>query len=46
VYASEGDFDNALKEIQAAKAAGVPEPTKPSLEVLQHRLENKEDVNG
>lgn len=46
VYASEGDFEKALKEIDAAKAAGVPEPTKPSLEVLRHRLENKEDVNG
>jgi hypothetical protein len=46
VHAADGDFENALKEIQAAKAAGVPDPTKPSLEVLQKRLENKEDVNG
>jgi len=46
VYASEGDFEKALKEIEAAKAAGVPEPTKPSLEVLERRIQNKEDVNG
>lgn len=46
VYASEGDFEKALKEIEAAKAAGVPEPTKPSLEVLERRIANKEDVNG
>jgi len=46
VHAADGDFEGALKEINAAKAAGVPDPTKPSLELLQKRLENKEDVNG
>jgi len=45
VYASEDNFEKALQEIEAAKTAGIPDATKPSLEVLKKRLENKEDVN-
>jgi len=45
VYASEGNFEKALQEIEAAKTVGVPDATKPSLEILKKRLENKEDVN-
>lgn len=41
---SEGNFDGALKEMKLALEA-APDPSKPSVQTLIKRLENKEDIN-
>lgn len=42
--ASEGKYDAALKEMHQA-LDGAPDPSKPSVQGLIKRLENKEDIN-
>jgi hypothetical protein len=44
IDSSEGNFDGALKEMKLALDA-APDPTKPSIQGLIKRLENKEDIN-
>lgn len=44
VYTSQGDFNNAVKEMKIALAS-APAPFKPGVEGLVKRLENKEDIN-
>jgi Protein of unknown function (DUF2911) len=44
IDSSEGNFDAALKEMKLALES-APEPSKPSVQALIKRLENKEDVN-
>ena len=44
VYSSQGDFDNAVKEVKLSMA-GAPESNKNALEGYVKRLENKEDIN-
>lgn len=44
VYSSEGDFDNALKEANAAMP-NAPEPIKPILQGFIKKLQDKQDIN-
>jgi hypothetical protein len=44
VYSSQGDYDNAVKEMKLA-AAGAPDQLKSAVEGLIKRLENKDDIN-
>ncbi len=44
VYSSQGDFDNALKEMKMAEA-GAPEQNKVFIEAFIKRLEAKDDIN-
>ncbi|MGC2195802.1 MAG: DUF2911 domain-containing protein [Terriglobales bacterium] len=44
VYSSQGDFDNALKEMKIAEA-GAPEQNKVFIEAFIKRLEAKDDIN-
>jgi hypothetical protein len=45
VKSAEGDFASAVKQIQAAQAAGVPEQQKQNVEKILRRLEAGEDIN-
>jgi len=45
IDSSEGNFGGALKEMKLALES-APEPSKPSVQALINRLENKEDVNN
>jgi len=44
VYSSQGDFDNAVKEMKVA-LSGAPDNSKSSLESYVKRLQAKEDIN-
>jgi Protein of unknown function (DUF2911)/Tetratricopeptide repeat len=44
VYSGQGDFDNALKEANAA-LPGAPDQVKPVLQGFIHRLQQKQDIN-
>jgi len=44
VYSGQGDFDNALKEANAAMP-GAPNPVKPILKGFITKLQNKQDIN-
>ncbi len=44
VYSSQGDFDNAVKEMKLAEAA-APEQNKVFIETAIKRLEAKDDIN-
>jgi tetratricopeptide (TPR) repeat protein len=44
IYSSEGDFDNAAKEMKIALAA-APDSFKPGVQGLVKRLESKDDIN-
>ncbi len=44
VYSSQGDFDNAVKEVKVALTS-APEPNKANLENYVKRLESKNDIN-
>jgi tetratricopeptide (TPR) repeat protein len=44
VYSSQGDFDNAVKEMKLAEAA-APEQNKVFIQAAIKRLENKDDIN-
>lgn len=44
VYSSQGDFDNAVKEIKLSMA-GAPDSNKNALDGYIKRLQNKEDIN-
>jgi hypothetical protein len=44
VYSSQGDFDNAVKEVKLSLAS-APDSNKSNLENYIKRLENKEDIN-
>jgi len=44
VYSSQGDFDNALKEVKLS-LAGAPDSNKANLEGYVKRLQAKEDIN-
>ncbi len=44
VYSGQGDFDNALKEANAA-LPGAPDPIKPVLQGFIQRLQQKQDIN-
>ena len=44
VYSSQGDFDNAVKEMKLAEA-GAPEQNKVFIDAAIKRLENKDDIN-
>ena len=44
VYSSQGDFDNAVKEVKLS-LAGAPDSNKANLEGYVKRLQNKEDIN-
>jgi hypothetical protein len=45
VYSGQGDFDNAVKEIQSA-LAGVPDDAnKSNLQNYIKRLQSKDDIN-
>ncbi|HEX3352905.1 MAG TPA: DUF2911 domain-containing protein [Terriglobales bacterium] len=44
MYSAQGDFPNAVKEMNAA-AAGAPEGQKQPLQAFAKRLEAKEDIN-
>jgi tetratricopeptide (TPR) repeat protein len=44
VYSSQGDFDNAVKEMKLAEAA-APEQNKVFIEAAIKRLEAKDDIN-
>jgi len=44
VYSSQGDFDNAVKEMKLAEA-GAPEQNKVFIEAAIKRLEAKDDIN-
>jgi hypothetical protein len=45
LYCAQGDFDNAVKEINLSMT-GAPEPNKTALEGLAKRLQAKEDINN
>jgi Protein of unknown function (DUF2911)/Tetratricopeptide repeat len=44
VYSSQGDFDNAVKEVKLSLTT-APDSNKANLENYVKRLENKEDIN-
>jgi hypothetical protein len=44
VYSGQGDFDNALKEANAAMP-NAPEPIKPILQGFIKKLQDKQDIN-
>jgi len=44
VYSSQGDFDNAVKEMKLAEAS-APEQNKVFIQAAIKRLENKDDIN-
>jgi DUF2911 family protein len=44
VYSSQGDFDNAVKEMKIAEA-GAPDQLKSAVEGLVKRLESRDDIN-
>ncbi len=44
VYSSQGDFDNAVKEMKLSMV-GAPDANKTALEGYVKRLQNKEDIN-
>jgi len=44
VYSSQGDFDNALKEVKLS-LTGAPDSNKANLEGYVKRLQAKEDIN-
>jgi hypothetical protein len=44
VYSSQGDFDNAVKEMQTA-LTGAPDSNKANLENYVKRLQSKDDIN-
>jgi len=44
VYSSQGDFDNAVKEVKLS-LAGAPDSNKANLEGYVKRLQAKEDIN-
>ena len=44
VYSSQGDFDNAVKEVKLSLTS-APDSSKPNLENYVKRLQNKEDIN-
>jgi hypothetical protein len=44
VFSSQGDFDNAVKEMKVA-LSGAPDANKPSLENSLKRLQSKDDIN-
>ncbi len=44
VYTSEGNYDKALAEMRACLTV-APDPSKPSVEALIHKLEAKQDIN-
>ncbi len=44
VYSSQGDFDNAVKQMQIA-LTGAPDANKASLENYVKRLQSKDDIN-
>lgn len=44
IYTSQGDFDNAVKEMKVALAS-TPDPNKSYVEGLVKRLESKDDIN-
>jgi len=44
VYSSQGDFDHAVKEIQAALTT-APDSNKSNLEKYEKRLQSKDDIN-
>jgi hypothetical protein len=44
VYSGQGDFDNAVKEMQTA-LTGAPDSNKSNLEGYVKRLQSKEDIN-
>lgn len=43
VYSSQGNFDNALKEMKTAQA-GAPEGNQPAIQAFIKRLESKDDI--
>ncbi len=45
VYSSQGDFDNAVKEVKLSLSSGAPDSNKSNLENYVKRLQNKEDIN-
>lgn len=44
VYSSQGDFENAVKEVKLS-LTGAPDSNKANLENYVKRLQNKEDIN-
>jgi hypothetical protein len=44
IYSSQGDFDNAAKEMKIALAT-APDSFKPGIQGLIKRLESKDDIN-
>lgn len=44
VYSSQGDYDKALKEANAA-LPGAPDPIKPTLQGFIKKLQDKQDIN-
>lgn len=44
VYSSQGDFDNAVKEMKMA-IRGAPDTSKSALEIFVKRLQSKDDIN-
>ena len=44
VYSSQGDYDNALKEANAAMPS-APDPIKPILQGFIKKLQDKQDIN-
>jgi hypothetical protein len=44
VYSSQGDFDNAVKEVKLSLTS-APDSNKANLENYVKRLQNKEDIN-
>jgi len=44
VYSSQGDFDKAVKEVQAALTT-APDSNKSNLEKYVKRLQSKDDIN-
>ena len=44
VYSSQGDFDNAVKEVKLS-LTGAPDSNKANLEGYVKKLQNKEDIN-
>ena len=44
VYSGQGDFDNAVKEVQTA-LTGAPDSNKANLQSYVKRLQSKDDIN-
>jgi len=44
IYSSQGDFDNAVKEVKLSLTS-APDSNKANLEGYVKRLQNKEDIN-